>query len=72
MTNYRRQQMAIKAKAKEVANEVKDFALDVNKGFDEDLDGWLVKWAKSPVSGWIAVGFGVALLVIGFVAGKVL
>ena len=56
--------------AKEVPQEAKDFALDVNKDFDRDLDGWLVKWAKSPVSGWIAVGFGVALLVIGFVAGK--
>ena len=56
--------------AKEVVQEAKELAENVNKDFDRDLDGWLVKWAKSPVSGWIAVGFGVALLVIGFVVGK--
>lgn len=57
--------MAIKAKAKEVAGEVKEKALEVNADFEGEIDPYLVRWAKSPVSGWIAVGFGVALLVIG-------
>ena len=62
---------AVAEAAKEVAAESKDFALEVNTGFENEIDPWIVKWAKSPYSGWIACGFGVALLVIGFVVGKV-
>ena len=62
---------AVAEAAKEVAAESKDFALKVNADFDGEMDPLLVKWAKSPYSGWIACGFGVALLVIGFVVGKV-
>ena len=62
---------AVAEAAKEVFNESKELAQEVSKNFDDDIDTWLVRWAKSPFSGWIACGFGVALLVIGFVVGKV-
>ena len=45
---------AVAEAAKEVAAESKDFALKVNADFDGEMDPLLVKWAKSPVSGWIA------------------
>ena len=63
---------AVAEAAKEVAAESKDFALKVNADFDGEMDPLLVKWAKSPVSGWIACGFGVALLVIGAVLARIL
>ena len=51
--------------AKEVANrslqQVKEY---INEG-EKAIDPWLIKWAKSDWSMPIAVGFGVALLVIG-------
>ena len=59
-------------KAKEVAKEVKEEALKVNADFEGEIDPYLNKWAGSKVSGWIAVGFGVALLVIGAVLARIL
>lgn len=38
---------------------------------DDAIDHWLVKWAGSQWSMAIAVGFGVTLLVIGYMLGKV-
>ena len=38
---------------------------------DGAIDPWLVKWAKSKWSMWIACGFGVALIAIGFVLGNI-
>ena len=63
--------MAIKKAAKEVVNEVKDEALKVNADFEGEIDPYLTKWAALKYSGALACGFGVALLVIGFVVGKV-
>ena len=57
--------------AKEVAQEAKDFALDVNEKFDTEVDALAGDLQKSKVSGWILAGCGIALLVIGFVVGKV-
>ena len=57
--------MAVKEKVQEVVDEV----VKVHTDFEGEIDPWLVKWAKSPMSGWIACAFGVALLAIGFVFG---
>lgn len=56
--------------AKEVVNKVVDGAVKVHTDFEGEIDPWLEKWLRHPASGWIACGFGVALLVIGFVFGK--
>ena len=64
--------MAIKKKVAEVVEEVKkvvEEVKEVDAAFDADIDHWLVKWAKTPFSGWLACGFGVALLLIGGVIG---
>ena len=62
---------AVAEAAKEVFNESKDFALEVNEKFDTEVDNLAGDLQKSKVSGWILAGCGVALLVIGFVVGKV-
>lgn len=59
--------MEVKEKVEEVVAE----AVKVHENFEGEIDPWLKRWLESPVSGWIACGFGVALLVIGFVLGKV-
>lgn len=38
---------------------------------DDAIDHWLVKWAGSQWSMAIAVGFGLALLAIGYGIGKI-
>lgn len=63
---------AVKGAAKEVAAEVKEFALDVNSKFDKEVDSLAGDLQKSPVSGWILAGCGVALLVIGAVLATLL
>ena len=51
--------------------EAVDGAVKVHTDFEGEIDPWLEKWVRHPASGWIACGFGMALLVIGFVLGKV-
>ena len=63
---------AVKGAVKEVAEEVKDFALDVNEKFDTEVDALAGGLQKSKVSGWILAGCGVALLVIGAVLALIL
>lgn len=61
-------------KVEAAVNEVVDEAVELHNGFENDIDPWLEKWVKHPASGWIACGFGMALLTIGgvvwFVFGK--
>lgn len=72
--------MAIKKQvekaAKEVAakavEKVKDAVVDVNNEFEGEIDPYLVKWAKHPLSGWLSVGFGVGLLLIGGILGAII
>ena len=68
--------MAIKKQvekaAKEVANEVKDFAMEVHEDFEGEIDPYVGKLQSSRVTGWLAVGGGVALLAIGAILGVVL
>lgn len=52
-------------------DKVVDAAKEVNVKFEGEIDPLLNKWSASKISGWIAVGFGVALLVIGFIVAKV-
>lgn len=54
-----------------IQDKVVDAAKEVNSKFEGEIDPLINKWSKSKVSGWIAAGFGVALLVIGFIASKV-
>lgn len=62
----------VEAVAKEVANEVKDFALGVHNDFESEIDPYVGKLQSSGVTGWLAVGGGVALLAIGAFLGVVL
>ena len=56
--------------AKDKAKQVRDIALNENDKFEAEIDPWLVKWARVRYSGWLACGFGVGLLLIGFIAGR--
>ena len=58
---------AVKGAAKEVAEEVKEFGLDVNKKFDTEVDSLAGKLQESKVSGWILAGCGFACMAIGAV-----
>ena len=61
---------AVEVATKEVATEVKDFALNVNEMFDKEVDELAGDLQKSKVSGWILAGCGIALLVIGGLIGR--
>lgn len=62
----------VEAVAKEVAADIKDFAMDVHEDFEGEIDPYVGKLQSSGVTGWLAVGGGVALLAIGAVLGVVL
>lgn len=73
ITFYRRNKMAdLNTAVDNAVADVKTEAVQVNTDFNAQIDPLLVRWAKSSWSGVIAVGFGVALLVIGAVLGKFL
>ena len=56
---------------KDAIAKAKTEGLAVNVNFENEIDPLLVRWAKSKWSGALACGFGIALLVIGGVAGSV-
>ena len=60
---------AVKAVVDKAVSEVKEAAVGVNNEFEGEIDPYLVKWAKHPLSGWLSVGFGVGLLLIGGILG---
>ncbi|SHL09899.1 hypothetical protein SAMN05216428_10168 [Nitrosospira sp. Nsp11] len=62
--------MDVLQEAKDKAKQVRDAALTENDKFEAAIDPWLVTWAKQRYSGWLACGFGVGLLLIGFIAGQ--
>lgn len=53
-------------------NNLKGMAQEVNDDFNREINPLLSKWSRSEWAGAIAVGFGVALLAIGAVAGFLL
>lgn len=55
---------------KDKAKQVRVFALEQNDKFEAEIDPLLVKWRRVRYSGWLACGFGVGLLLIGFIAGR--
>lgn len=57
---------------KNKADAFKDFGLKINKNFDSGLDKWLLKWAASPVSGWIACGMGLVLIGAGALLNNII
>lgn len=61
-----------KKKVVEVVEEAVSEAVKVHTEFEGEIDPLLLKWFKHPASGWIACGFGTALLTIGGVVGFVL
>lgn len=62
-------------KKRDQLEEAKKIVANLRKALgdtEEDMDTWLVSWARSDWSLGIAVSFGLTLLLIGYAAGKFL
>lgn len=58
-------------KVQKAVRRAVDYPVQTNADFEEVVDPWLVRLARSNYSGLLAIAGGVALLIIGFALGRI-